>query len=163
MRIWILGSLGFLLMLSSCMSSQYKNLPEGTYSSNDHFILLGSDGSFLLENIGNVNDGRDFVLQGTYTSTRDLIDEDNDSYGKITFIVTSLSLEGSAVNSLYLDDDGLSSISEVSPGDILEGWWAYSENITWGGKMRIWYNWPGISRGNNFYDGHNEVFSGDPS
>lgn len=28
--------------------------------------------------------------------------------------------------------------------------------------MRIWFNWPGIPRGNNFYDGHHELFSGDP-
>jgi hypothetical protein len=152
-----------LLSLSSCMSSLYRNLPEGTYSSNDHYISLGSDGTFLLENIGNVNDGRDFSLEGTYTSTRDKIDQDNDSYGKITFTVGSMHMDGAVVNSIYLDEDGLSVSSKVTSGDVLEGWWAYSENITWGGMMRIWFNWPGIPRGNNFYDGHNELFSGDPA
>ena len=151
-----------LLALTSCMNSRYRNLPEGTYSSNDHYIMLGEDGSFLLENIGNVNDGRDFSMGGTYTSTRDKIDVDNDSYGKITFTVSSLYLDGSQVSSLYLDDDSFSELSKVESGDRLEGWWAYSENITWGGMMRIWFNWPGIARANNFYDGHNELFSGDP-
>lgn len=150
------------LFLSSCMSSLYRNLPEGSFSSNDHYIMLNADGSFLLENIGNVNDGRDFSLEGTYSSTRDKIDEGNDSYGKITFTVGTLYMDGSSVSSIYLDEDGLSELSKVTSGDRLEGWWAYSENITWGGMMRIWFNWPGIPRGNNFYDGHNELFSGDP-
>jgi hypothetical protein len=151
-----------VLALSSCMGSLYRNLPEGTFSSNDQTIVLEPDGSFLLENISNVNDGRNFTLEGTYTSSRDLVDKENDSYGTITFTVTSLFLEGTEVGSLYLDEDGQSEISKVTPGDSLEGWWAYSENITWGGMMRVWFNWPGIPRGNNFYDGHNELFSGDP-
>lgn len=149
-------------LLTSCMNSLYRNLPEGSFSSNDQYINLDSDGSFLLENMANVNDNRNFSLSGTYTSTRELIDQDNDSYGMITFTVTSMELEGSKVNELYLDEDGLSEQSKVTSGSRLEGWWAYSENITWGGKMRIWFNWPGIARANNFYDGHNELFSGDP-
>jgi hypothetical protein len=160
-RIVILSGIT-LLILTSCTDSLYRNLPEGSFISNDHSILLGEDGKFTLRNIGNVNDSRNFSIEGTYTSTRDLIDEDNDSYGKITFTVGSLELEGTGVNSLFLDEDSFSEASEVSPGDHLEGWWAYSENITWGGKMRVWFNWPGIPRGNNFYDGHNELFSGDP-
>ena len=151
-----------MMILSSCMNSVYRDLPEGTFSSNDHSIVLDPDGSFILENISNVNDGRNFSLEGTYTSSRDLIDRDNDSYGTITFTVGTLYLEGSNVTSLYLDEDGLSEQSKVATGDRLEGWWAYSENITWGGMMRIWFNWPGIPGGNNFYDGHNELFSGDP-
>ena len=151
-----------LFILSSCMDSFYRNLPEGTYSSGDNSIILGSDGRFILENYSNANDRRDFSLEGTYTSSRDMIDQDNDSYGKITFTVGSLYLDGSQVNALYLDDDGLSEASKVTSGDLLEGWWTYSENITWGGKMRVWFNWPGIPRGSSFYDGHNELFSGDP-
>ena len=150
------------LLLFSCESSLYKNLPEGTYISNDHRIILESDGSFILENIGNTNDGRDFVISGSYSSSRDKIDEDNDSYGTITFTVGQLSLEGMNVSSLFLDEDDLSAASNIKAGNRLEGWWAYSENITWGGMMRVWFNWPGTPRGNNFYDGHNELFSGDP-
>jgi hypothetical protein len=154
--------LSALWLLTSCMNTLYRNLPEGSYSSNDHYINLGSDGSFLLVNTSNVNNNRNFTLSGTYTSTRELIDQDNDSYGMITFTVTSMELEGTSVNELYLDEDGGLEQSKVTAGARLEGWWAYSENITWGGKMRIWFNWPGIARANNFYDGHNELFSGDP-
>jgi hypothetical protein len=150
------------VLLSSCMNTLYRNLPEGTYSSGDHQMVLDPDGSFILENFSNVNDGRNFSIEGTYASSRDQIDQDNDSYGTITFDVLNLFLEGVQVTSLYLDEDGESEASKVQSGDRLEGWWAYSENITWGGMMRIWFNWPGIPRGNNFYDGHNELFSGDP-
>jgi len=150
------------LLLSSCMGSLYRKLPEGTYSSADQRMVLDTDGSFILENISNVNDGRNFSLEGTYTSSRDVIDRENDSYGTITFTVSSLFLEDIQVTSLYLDDDAASEASKVQPGDQLEGWWTYSENITWGGMMRIWFNWPGVPRGNSFYDGHHELFSGDP-
>lgn len=150
-------------IVTSCTDAFYRNLPEGTFTSNDQRIVLGDDGNFILDNYANVNDSRNFTIEGTYTSTQDLIDEDNDSYGKITFTVKKLSLEGNTVASLFLDEDSQSSLSEVSAGDRMEGWWAYSENITWGGMMRVWFNWPGIARGNNFYDGHNELFSGDPS
>lgn len=155
-------SLIVLLALSSCMNKFFRDLPEGTFVSNDHYIYLSSNGKFELKNISNVNDGRNFSLEGSYTATRDLIDQENDSYGKITFTVERMYLEGSQVNSLYLDEDLLSESSKVTAGSILEGWWAYSDNITWGGKMRVWFNWPGFARGNNFYDGHNELFSGDP-
>jgi len=147
---------------TSCTDAFYRKLPEGTFSSNDQRIVLGEDGKFILENYANVNDGRNFKIEGNYTSTQDLIDEDNDSYGKIAFTVEKVSLEGNQVSSLFLDEDSQSALSEVSAGDIMEGWWAYSENITWGGMMRVWFNWPGIARANNFYDGHNELFSGDP-
>ena len=162
MRTNLIIKILFLLSLTSCMDKRYRNLPEGTYVSNDHYIMLGEDGKYILRNIGNVNDARNFSIEGTYTSTRDLIDEENDSYGKITLTVGTLELEGSPVSSMFLDEDSFTEASEIESGDRLEGWWAYSENITWGGKMRVWFNWPGISRGNNFYDGHNELFSGDP-
>ena len=162
MKSAIFISITALLLLSSCTSKLYRDLPEGTFISNDHRIVLDSDGSFILENIGNTNDGRDFTLEGSYTSSRDKIDEDNDSYGTITFTVSKLTMNGSGVTSLYLDEDYSAESSKVTAGSRLEGWWAYSENITWGGMMRVWFNWPGFPRRNNFYDGHDELFSGDP-
>jgi hypothetical protein len=151
-----------VFILNTCTKDDiFDNLPVGDYESNDHVISLKSDGSFIIINIANINDNRNFEIRGSFTYTRDKIDEDNDSYGKITFTAGELFLEGSGVNQLYLDDDE-SFASLTSPGDVLEGWWAYSDNITWEGKMRIWFNWPGFPRENNFYDGHNELYSGDP-
>lgn len=112
-------------------------------------------------NRDNINDGRNFEIAGDYTYTTEKVDPENDTYGMITFTVNSLELEGKDVTFIYLDDD-LDSRSYTELGNVLEGWWSYSDNITWGGKMRVWFNWPGRPRGNNFWDGHNELFSGDP-
>ncbi len=151
-----------VVMLNTCKKDDaFDILPVGTYQSNDQAISLNSNGKFTLINYANINDNRNFEIKGDFTYTRDLINKDNDSYGKITFTVSELFLEGLKVNQLYLDDDE-SAASLTLSGDVLEGWWAYSNNITWGGKMRVWFNWPGIPRGNNFYDGHNELYSGDP-
>lgn len=151
-----------LLAITACTKDDiFDKLPVGTYTSNEHLMILGSDGKFKLENYPNVNDHRNFAIEGDFTYTRDLINEDEGSYGKITFNVSELYLEGLSVNSLYLNDDGQPG-SLTAPGDVLEGWWSYSDNITWGGKMRIWFNWPDIPRKTNFYDGHHELFSGDP-
>jgi len=137
-----------------------SSLPIGTYSSNDHNIALQSDETFTLCNYANANDERNFTIGGTYTYTLDGTTDGN-TYGKLTFTVTSLELEGAEVSTLYLDDDeDARSYTEI--GDVLEGWWAYSDLITYGGKMRVWFNWPGIPRENNYWEGHNELFSGDP-
>ena len=151
-----------VVILNTCKKDDiFDSLPTGTFQSNDQAIRLNSNGKFTLINYANINDNRNFEIKGDFTYTRDLINKDNDSYGKITFTVSELFLEGLKVNQLYLDDDE-SAASLTLSGDVLEGWWAYSNNITWGGKMRVWFNWPGIPRGNNFYDGHNELYSGDP-
>jgi hypothetical protein len=151
-----------LILLGSCKKDAFFDaLPTGTFTSNDHSITLSTGGSFILENYPNAIDYRSFRIEGTYTYTRDLIDKENDSYGKITFFVKKVVLDGIEVAALYLDKDE-SALSLTVAGDDLEGWWTYSDNISWGGKMRIWFNWPGIARATNFYDGHNELFSGDP-
>jgi hypothetical protein len=152
-----------LLAITACTKDDiFDKLPVGTYSSNEHLMILGSEGNFKLENYPNVNDYRSFAIEGSYTYTRDLINKDEGSYGKITFTVSELYLEGLSVSSLYLDEDYGISGSLTVPGDVLEGWWSFSDNITWGGKMRIWFNWPDVPRRTNYYDGHNELFSGDP-
>jgi hypothetical protein len=102
-------------------SSVSRSLPVGTYTSNEHSIVLRSDGTFTLENHANDNDNRNFVIEGNYTYTKDVVDLVNDTYGKITFNVSYLELEAAQVDSLYLDDDEDSrSYTEIS--DVLEGW-----------------------------------------
>jgi|GEM_PF-1527121 len=160
-KMWLALLITIFLLPSCKKDALYDDLPRGTFTSNDQSILLTSGGAFILENYPNTNDYRSFRIEGTFTYTRDLIDKENDSYGKITFFVQKVILDGIEVAALYLDKDE-SALSLTVAGDDLEGWWVYSDNISWGGKMRIWFNWPGIPRGNNFYDGHNELFSGDP-
>ena len=139
----------------------HGNLPIGSYSSPEHYIAFRSDGTFTLENFANVNDNRNFAFEGTYSYTRDVIDPNNNSYGKVTMVAKKFYLNDIETNSLYLDD-GLSAGSYTQLDDVLEGWWAYSDNITYVGKMRVYFNWPNIPRGTNYYDGHNELFRGDP-
>ena len=56
-----------LLAISACTKDDiFDKLPVGTYTSNEHLIILGSDGNFKLENYPNVNDSRNFIIEGTF-------------------------------------------------------------------------------------------------
>ena len=159
----ILGS----FWIASCAgSSTPGNLPYGQYKSTYYpSVNLNGDGTFYIEHEANAEDSKDYTISGTFIHTVEVVDPDNDTYGKIDLICSTLTVNGSSVTQIvgtFCDDSASCSEPTLNAGDTLLGWWAYSDNITWGGKLRIWLNYPPTLRGGSPYSGHRSLISVDP-
>lgn len=144
----------------------HSNLPYGDYRST-YFstVELSSDGTFYIQHEANSEDPKDYTIAGTFTHTTDVADAENDTYGKIDLTCTTLTVDGMDVTQIVgtFCDHGMSCSEPIlNQNDVLLGWWAYSDNITWGGKMRIWLNYPPSLRAASPYSGSRSLISIDP-
>jgi len=124
-----------------CSGSGVSKSPVGSYGFGSTSFKLNSNGSFWLEHVSSAEDKKHYIIAGTYTSTNDHIDKENEiSYGKIDVTVTGLTLDGASVNSL--DFITVHTGIDISSGQQLLGWWKYMNLVTYPGKMRLGFNLP---------------------
>lgn len=140
------------------------SLPYGSYSSDIHDLTLSTTGTFSIVHRPTSYDNRNYIIEGAFTSTLDVNDPSNATYGKITLTVARISSGG--VDYDGIDDPFCESSSscyrQIALNDSMKGWWAYSSNVTWGGSFSLWFNDPGVPRGTDPYAGHNMLISVDP-
>ena len=158
--------IGLYLVISCAGSSTSGNLPYGNYKST-YFpsVNLNEDGTFYIEHEGNAEDPKYYTISGTFTHTVEVVDPDNDTYGKIDLVCSTLTQNGSSVSQIvgtFCDDSASCSGPILYSGNTLLGWWAYSNNITWGGKLRIWLNYPPDLRAGSPYSGSRSLIRVDP-
>ena len=146
----------------SCSSNNILKSPAGTYSFGSTRFKLDTNGAFLLEHTASAEYKKNYTINGTYTYTLDHVDEENEiTYGKIDITVTSLSLEGTNVNSL--DFTTIHTGVDVAKGEKLLGWWKYMNLITFAGKMNIKVNLPFQGqRPEDVISGSDVLLLGDP-
>lgn len=147
-------------------SNSNSHLPYGSYRST-YFptVALRSDGTFLIEHEANSEDPKDYTIEGTFSHTTDVADPENDTYGKIDLTCTALTVDGMDVTQIVgtFCDSGMSCAEPILYlDDVLLGWWAYSDNVTWGGKMRIYLNYPPSLRAASPWSGSRSLISVDP-
>jgi hypothetical protein len=142
------------------------NLPYGQYKSTFFpSVILRDNGTFYIEHEANADDSKAYTIEGTFTFTTEVVDPDNDTYGKIDLNCTSLTVNGSGATEIvgtFCDEAQFCTEPTLNDDDTLLGWWSYSDNITWGGKMRIWLNYPPDLRAGSPFSGSRSLLSVDP-
>src|SRR4030042_589100 len=136
----ILSSIMILTFLAGCSGDGIRKSPVGSYSFGSTSFELTRQGVFHLEHTSSSEDSRNYLVDGTYTYTLDTIDEENEiTIGKIDVTVTSLTLNGSPVNSL---DVTVYQKRDIWVGSKLLGWWKYMNLVSYGGKKNLDFNSP---------------------
>ena len=155
-------SLAILLCMADCSGSGVLKSPVGSYGFGSTAFKLEPNGSFRLEHVASSEDHQHYVITGTYTSTIDSTDDENEiRYGKIDLTITGLTLEGVPVNSLDFTTNH--SGMDASSGQKLLGWWKYTNLITYSGKMRLGFNLPSKGyRPEDVNTGRDWLIIGDP-
>jgi hypothetical protein len=139
-------------------------LPYGNYGSNLYLLQFSKSGTFSISHSPGSYDSRTYRTDGTFDHTVDVLDAENNSYGKLLLTVNTITIGSSSASSITdpFCDFASSCNLVVRTGDKMEGWWAYSKNITSGGSYRVYLNAPGVRRGDHYYDGHKVLLSLDP-
>jgi hypothetical protein len=155
-------SLTILISIGGCSGSGFPESPVGSYGSGSTSFKLGSNGSFWLEHVSSSEDHQHYIITGTYSSTTDSVDKENEiSYGKIDLIITGFTLDGVLVNSL--DFTTIHTGIDASSGQKLLGWWKYTNLVTYPGKMRLGFNLPSKGyRPEDVNTGRDWLIIGDP-
>lgn len=130
-----------LALITACGKEPFFESPEGYYELGEVSMGLLSDGSLYIEHMPSTDDGRHYLITGTYTYTHEFSDGEIEvSYGHIDMIVGEIVLDGRLCDSLDITDTYTG--SDIWPGAELPGWWKYEGHIVYSGKMRLRLNVP---------------------
>jgi hypothetical protein len=164
LKIVISGLISAVLLFSmtGCVQNGMKKSPVGSYEFGSTSFRLDKEGTFWLEHLSSGNDLKHYTITGTYTYTMDHSDEENEiSFGKMDIVITGLTLDGTAVQSL--DFTTIHTGTDVSLGNKVPGWWKFMNRITYGGKMNLILNLPFRGfRSEDVYSGADWLVIGDP-
>jgi len=143
-----------------------SSLPYGDFQST-YFptVSLRTNGTFYIDHEANSEDRKNYTIEGTFAYTTEVADPDNDTYGEIDLTCTKLTVDGvdaTQIVGVFCDDSSSCSEPVLYRDDTLLGWWVYSDNITWGGKMRIYLNYPPDLRAAGPFSGSRSLIAVDP-
>lgn len=129
------------IMMTTCSNDLIMESPEGIYSHQEISLGLLSDGSFFFEHLPSDEDGRHYMITGTYSYTHEFVDEETAiSHGHIDISVDEITLDDQVIDSLELTDaytgDDLCFAAE------LLGWWRYEARVVDSRKMKLRLNLP---------------------
>lgn len=135
--------------------------PEGSFKAPSITFTFKS-GTFRIEHTASSGDNRDYVVEGTYTSTSEFSNAENEtSYGHVDLTVSAITLAGAPASGL--DVTTAFKGDDINPGSTMPGWWKWTGLVTYGGKMQIRLNVPQRTyRPEDPFSGVDWLLIGDP-